>query len=140
MFCNNFVTLIIEFQLPNFSQPITFIYCPNVHELWKHWSNWLNSLNKIDIRKPNNLEECVLFGFSGNDNLTQVLNYCMTYTKYYIYIQSLFNNNNLEIYAYLTYLKYNLNIECQICKNNNRSDKFEKFLFLHDNLWHGILN
>ncbi len=91
-------------------------------------------MSKIDVRKANNLEECVLFGFSDNDNLTQVLNYCMIYTKYYIYIQRLFDNNNMELYANLTLLKYNLNIECQICKNSNRADKFERFLFLHDNL------
>ncbi len=89
---------------------------------------------KFLIRKANNLEECVLFGFSGNDNLTQVLNYCMIYTKYYIYIQRLFDNNNLELYTYLSLLKYNLNIEYEICKNNNRADKFERFLFIHDKL------
>ncbi len=31
--------------------------------------------------------------------------------------------NNLELYAYLTLLKYNLNIEYQICKSNNRALK-----------------
>ncbi len=35
----------------------------------------------------------------------------MIHMKYYIYIQRLFDNNNLELYAYLTLLKYNLNIE-----------------------------
>ncbi len=103
-----------------------------------NWANWWNSISKIDIRKANNLEECVLFGFSGNDNLTQVLNYCIIYTQYYIYIQRLFDNNNLELYAYLALLKYNLNIEYQIC-NNNTADKFERFLFIHDNLWHSII-
>ncbi len=87
-----------------------FIYCPKVHAIWEYWANWWNSIRKIDIRKANNLEECVLFGFSGNDYLTQVLNYCMIYTKYYIYIQRLFDNNNLELYAYITLLKYNLKI------------------------------
>ncbi len=52
-----------------------FIYCPKVHEFWEHWANWWNSISNIDIRKANNLEECVLFGFSGNDNLTQALKY-----------------------------------------------------------------
>ncbi len=71
-----------------------------------------------------------MFGFSGNDNLTQVLNYCMVYMKYYIYIQRLFDNNNLELYAYLTLIKYNLNIECQICKNSNRADRVERVFFI----------
>ncbi len=111
-----------------------FRYCPKVHTFWELWANWWNSINKIYIRKANDLEECILFGFSGNDNLTQVLNYCMMYTKYYIYIQRLSANNHLELYAYLILLKYNLNIECQICKHNNRTDKFGRILFLHDNL------
>ncbi len=75
-----------------------FLYCLKVH-----WTKWWNSVRKIGIRKTNNLEECVLFGFSGNDNLTQLLNYCMIYTKYYIYIQKLFITDNLELYADLTY-------------------------------------
>ncbi len=45
-----------------------FLYCPKVHEFWEHWANWWNSISNIDIRKANNLEECVLFGFGGNDN------------------------------------------------------------------------
>ncbi len=110
------------------------LYCPKVHEFWEHWANWWKSISNIDIRKANNLEECVVFGFSGNNNLTQLLNYCIIYSKCYIYIQRLFDNNNLELYAYLTFLKYNLNMEYQICKNNNRADKFERFLFIHDNL------
>ncbi len=64
-----------------------FLYCPKVHEFWEHWAKWWNSISNINIRKANNLEEYVLFGFSGNDNHTQVLNYCIIYTKYYIYIQ-----------------------------------------------------
>ncbi len=111
----------------------------NICYFFRIWANWWNSISKIHITKTNNLEECILFGFSGNDNLTQVLNYCMIYTKYYIYVQRLFDNNHLELYAYLTLLKYNLNIGHQIYKNSNRADKFERFLFLHDNLWYSIL-
>ncbi len=66
-----------------------FLYCPKVHKFWEHWANWQNSISKIAIRKPNNLEECILFGLSGNDNLTQVLNYSMIYRKCCIYIQRL---------------------------------------------------
>ncbi len=47
----------------------------NFGSIWANWCIIWNSISNIDIRKANNLEECVLFGFSGNDNLTQVLNY-----------------------------------------------------------------
>ncbi len=73
-----------------------FSHTIKVHNFWEHWANWQNSISKIDLRKANSLEECVLYGFSGNQNLTQVLNYCMLYTKYYIYIQRSLDVNNLE--------------------------------------------
>ncbi len=46
-----------------------------------------------------------------------VLNYCIPYTKYYIYIQRLFQNNTLDVYACQMQIKAALEIEFQICKN-----------------------
>ncbi len=64
----------------------------------------------------------------------QVLNYCMLHTKYYIYIQRLYNQNNLDIHSCLAQLKNKLEIECNICKKNNNELKFEKYRFIYDNL------
>ncbi len=46
--------------------------------------------------------------------------------KYYIYIQRLFNQNKLDVYAYMTLLKNTVTTERQISINNNNLDKFEK--------------
>ncbi|MBL0687369.1 MAG: D-glycero-beta-D-manno-heptose 1-phosphate adenylyltransferase [Sulfurospirillum sp.] len=40
-----------------------------------------------------------------------VLNYCILYSKYYIYVQRLYNNNYLDLYTCLTRLKQVLEIE-----------------------------
>ncbi len=45
-----------------------------------------------------------------------VLNYCILYTKYYIFIQPLFNNNELDLYVCQTLVKLTLNIEHSLCK------------------------
>ncbi len=44
-----------------------------------------------------------------------VLNFCVLYANYYIYIQSLFNNNMLDLYACMTQLKQELTIVENIC-------------------------
>ncbi len=33
------------------------------------------------------IEECILFGFTLNDDIMYVLNFCTLYAKYYIYVQ-----------------------------------------------------
>ncbi len=52
-------------------------------------------------------------------NVMQVLNFCILYAKYYIYIQSLFNNYTLDLYTCLDQLKQALKTEENICKKNN---------------------
>ncbi len=52
----------------------------------------------------------------------------------YIYIKKLFNQNILDVYAYLTLLKNTLTIEWQIDINNNKLDKFEKCSIVYDQL------
>ncbi len=59
----------------------------------------------------NHLEECVLMGFPEISDDILVLNYCILYTKYYICIQWLFKNNELDQYACQTQIKLALNIE-----------------------------
>ncbi len=63
----------------------------------------------------------------------QVLNFCILYAKYYIYIQRLFNSSTLDLYACLTQLKQTLKIE-NICIKNKNEEKFFKFHFIYDNV------
>ncbi len=66
----------------------------------------------------------------------QVLNYCMLHTKYYIYIyiQRIYNQNNLDIHSCQAQLKNKLEIKYNIYKKDNNELKFEKYRFIYDNL------
>ena len=111
-----------------------FIYCKLVKLFWKTWSKWWNSLSKTDISNCNDAEECILFGFHGEDDLTQVLNYIILTAKEYIYIQRLTNENRIDFLTYLPILKKKLYIEELICKKNNTIHKFKKFHFIYENI------
>ncbi len=63
------------------------------------------------------LNECITFGFQGDSDVIEVLNYCVVYAKYYIYIQRLYNNNTLELFIYMSQLKYAMEIESNTCKS-----------------------
>ncbi len=91
--------------------PHFLLLCPNIKAFWKSWAKWWFSVTKTDIRNVDHLQESILFGFVGSNGITDVLNYCILYAKYYIYIQRLFNQNKLYVYAYLTFLKNTLTIE-----------------------------
>ncbi len=73
-----------------------------------------------------------MLSFSHNKEEIQVLNYYMLHTKYYIYIQRLYNQNNLDQLSLPT--KNRLEVEYNICKKDNKETKFEKFWFIYDNL------
>ncbi len=55
------------------------------------------------------LNECIIFGFPGDSDVIEVLNYCLLYTKYYIYIQCLYNYK-LDLFVYMFQLKYVMEI------------------------------
>ncbi len=97
-------------DLPHF-----FVRCLKVKEFWLHWFNWWESLSGIVIRNSQVIEEC-------NSDVMQVLNFCLLYAKYYIYIQRLFSNNTLDLYACLNQLKQALKTEEKICKTNNKKE------------------
>ncbi len=101
-----------------------FKKCPK----WSYWINWLENLSEIAIKNSPVLEECIIFGCSLNTDAIQVLNFCIIYTKYIIYIQRLFNENELDLYACLAQVKLELEIEYNICKNSKKKKKtFKNF-------------
>ncbi len=78
------------------------IRCLKVAEFLYYWFNWCENLSGVDIRDIQVIEECILFGFPLNNDVMHLLNFCILYAKYYIYIQCLFNNNTLDLYVCLT--------------------------------------
>ncbi len=59
----------------------------------------------MKIKYDPSLGEGILISVTSNHDMIQVLNYCLMYAKYYIYIQQLYNNNAVDLFAYLDQLK-----------------------------------
>ncbi len=79
----------------------------------------------------------ILFGFPRTSDGVFVINYCMPYTKYYIYQEKLNDNNkkpgfNVDFQGYLCYLKGILKIEQNICFEWNQTIKFDKFKVIYN--------
>ncbi len=49
------------------------------------------------MNQYNYLEECLLMSFPETSDDILVLTFCILYTKFYIFIQRLFNNNELDL-------------------------------------------
>ncbi len=81
-----------------------------IEEFWSYWIHWWKHISGVDIKDSHVLDECIILGFPNNTDAIQVLNLCTIYAKYYIYIQRLFTNNVLELYACLMQLKLALYI------------------------------
>ncbi len=48
----------------------------------------------LNIRDESHIHESILFGFPGRSNDAIVINYCISYTKHYIYLEKLKENKN----------------------------------------------
>ncbi len=91
-----------------------FINCHKVKEFWSFWLNWWEKISGIPIKYCTVLKECIMLGFPTNRDEILVVNYCIFHTKYYIYIQRLYHQNNLYIHSCLAQLKHRLEIEHNI--------------------------
>ena len=104
-----------------------FLFCENPFNFWDQWYNWFKRITGIDIGNSEKTDEYILFGYPGNDDFTLVLNYCILAAKYYIYLNKMCENNNLDLFQYLLQLKHKLSVEKYICIKNNKEADFEKF-------------
>ncbi len=79
-------------------------------------------------------EECALFGYPVEEDIIQILNYCVLLAKYFIYTNKLNGKNTFDLYWYLVLLKKKIYIEKTICTQQNKPHLFEKWLFLYEGL------
>ncbi len=84
--------------------------------------NWLGQLSELNLKNSPIFNECIIFGFPDPIPETRekihVINLCIFDIKYYIYIQRLFNNNQLDVYSCQAQLKCALKTKYEICKKN----------------------
>ncbi len=76
------------------------------------------------------LEECNIFAFHLKGEIFEVQNICILIAKYYMHNKRLPDDNNIEFLHFLYVPKFKLDIEHQICKMNNTTQTFNKFVFL----------
>ena len=95
-----------------------FFNCPMVHHSGGRFSTggivWVTSC--LDFNQSVNVKH-ILFEFNHETDAHLVLDYCVMYTKFYIYKHRLHRENELDIHGLQSYLKWKIKIEQQICTN-----------------------
>ncbi len=114
-----------------------FLNVQKSRDFWNVILNWLEPLSEINLKNITIFNECILFGYPNPTTKTKdeihVITYCIFYIKYYIYIQKLFNKNQLDVHSCQMQLKHAIEIEYEICNKNKTRVKFEKFNFIYNN-------
>ena len=111
-----------------------FLYCHNVHKFWVSLYKWWNRTSGIIINNETEIEECILFGYPGEEDIVKVLNYVIIQAKYYIYIQRLCAENNIDFYDFLMILQQKLRIKKYNCEYRNNPGSFEPYLVIFEAL------
>ncbi len=83
-----------------------FIYSKNTKQFWTSFYKWLNNISEFNIGRNHILKECTLFGYPGEEDIIQILNYCVLLAKYFIFSNKLNGNNTVDLYSYLVLLKW----------------------------------
>ncbi len=109
--------------------------CAKVHNSWNSFFQWWNGMGDLEIPADSDfLEECIIFGFHFRGEIFEVRNLCILNAKYYILNKRLLDDDNIEFLHFLYELKLRLDIEHKICKKNNTTQTFNKFVFLYDQM------
>ncbi len=71
-------------------------------------------------------------GFSTEEGIFTLLNFCILIAKYYIYCQRIHNENGINFFQHLIGLENKLRIERYISTSTATIEKFDKFQFLYE--------
>ncbi len=92
----------------------TFFLNVQKSDFWNVILNWLECLSEINLKNIIIFNECILFGYPNPSPKTKdkvhVINYCIFYIKYYIYIQKLFDKNHIDVHSSQMQLKHAIEI------------------------------
>ncbi len=72
-------------------------WCESLLFFWKSWAKWLENITNFNIREEDHIHESILFGFPGTSDGVIVINYCLLYAKYYIYLEKLKDKNKTPV-------------------------------------------
>ena len=109
-----------------------FTECNYIANFWNDLQNWVSTI--YNERGPLILStKTILFGHEGTSDYVKVVNYIILLSKYFIYVKRLQNDFNLDLQAFLSFLRYKLSIEKNIA-TKNKSSYFVKFVRIHGSL------
>ena len=112
------------------------IQCHTTKQFWNSFTDWWNRTSENSTNLPLLTTEIdeknILFGFPGGTEKTTVLNYCISYAKYFIYRQKMNTQTNIDLHSFLPFLKHNLEIEKMINLKNDTEHKFRKFKTIYE--------
>ncbi len=80
------------------------------------------------------MKNVLSLAFTSEGGGFEVLNFCVLNAKYYIRNKRLLDDNNIEFLHFLYVLKFKLDTEHKICKMNNTTQTFNKFVFIYDQM------
>ena len=112
-----------------------FLHCPNVQHLWFLFFEMWNEIEYQHVNFPHypNVYD-ILFGVSSMNDCYEVLNFCILHIEYYIYKQRLFNENTMSLREIRNDIRYKLDIEKNICANEDKQVDYEKHIPLYNKL------
>ncbi len=81
-----------------------------------YWAKWWVAMAGFNIREESYIHESILFGFPGSSDDVIAINYCILFTKHYIYLEKLKEKKkkkkfNVDLMWYICCVKYILKIE-----------------------------
>ena len=96
--------------------------CELVSDLWSQIESWWNNISDCEIVLT---KKHVIIGIYYDLNHFSSINYVILLAKMYIYCQKM-NKSNVSFNTFLLIVKNQLNIEGNICENNNTIVAFNK--------------
>ena len=112
-----------------------FFFFEYTDKFWCSFYKWWNNVSETSIIVQDTFEECIMFGYPGEEDLIIVLNYCVLLAKYFIYVNKLNGKNKIDLYDYLVLLKRKIFLEKTICTQQNQLNHFNKWEFLDESLY-----
>lgn len=92
-----------------------FFECPVIKSFWDSIVTWLDQKEGVQQFPDNLTEEEFLFGIINRQGDYSLINYFISFAKFFIYKSTVFNLGDPDMYQFLLELKNRLDIERQCC-------------------------
>ena len=74
-----------------------FIKCEKTSNFWQAFTNWLGRILEEEIKI---MHHDIIFGHFSDAPRKEIINYCLIIAKYYIYLEKLKGNNEINLLTY----------------------------------------